>query len=77
MFLFQSDFNDIVNHKKFLELDVSFLLKVLQQPNFQRWCVTPTKNIIIAVNKWVNNKFGERKKYRKVIKATIRQFLDK
>ena len=96
-FFFQSDFNDIVNHKKFLELDVSFLLKILQQPNFPRWYVTTTvsmsrsvdrrqimsvysnntKKIIIAVNKWVNNNIGERKKYWKVIIATVRQFLDK
>ena len=37
---FQSDFNDIVDHKKFLELDVVFFLKLLQKPNFPRWYVT-------------------------------------
>ena len=39
---FQSDFNDMVNHKKFLELDVVLVLKVLQQPNFPGWYVIPT-----------------------------------
>ena len=93
--LFKSDFNDIVKHRNFLELDVSFLLKVLQKPNFQIWYVTTTvpwsvgrrqimytyfenkKKIFIAVNNWVNNNIGERKKYWKVIIATVRQFLDK
>ena len=90
---FESDFNDIVNHKKFLELDVGFLLKLLEKPNFASWFVTrplsdgrkqikftyfeTKEKIDTAVNKWVSYNIGERKKYKEVIFATISLFLVK
>ena len=92
---FQSDFNEIASHRKFLELEIALVLKILEKPSFSRWyvlcflskfdvkrqimstCHKNKRRIDIAVKKWINHNVGERKKYKKIIFATIRQFLAK
>ena len=62
---FQSDFNDIVDHKKFLELDVGFLLKILQKPNFPFWYVTRT--LSLSGRKIIRSTYPENK--QKIVTA--------
>ena len=88
---FKSDFNDIVGHKKFLELDVVLIKEILQKPNFPSWyekregnmdiyslihCFSENrKTLTNATYAWIKHNIAKRKKYEKFLLATIDQFL--
>ena len=87
---YQSNFDDIVVHKKrFLELDVVIFQKLIQKPFFPRWLLTPEmtgnssykslfetnkETTTNAISAWVNYRSEERKKYEKDLLEKISQF---
>ena len=89
---YQSNFDDLVKHKRFLELDVAIFQKLMQNPFFSRWHLTRkmTGNFTYrrrfwkneetarnAVRAWVNHNEEERKKYEEDLLEKSSQFLEK
>ena len=59
---FQSDFNDLVKHRKFLELNVVLVKKILDKPNFTSCIVDCEGHSIYYIKKAVRYVFMKRKK---------------
>ena len=89
---YQSNFDDLVKHKRFLELDVAIIQNLMQNPFFPRWKLTreitsiSTFRCLLNKNKesatkaitaWVNCDIEERKKYEKNLIEINSQFLEK